>query len=404
MKPSAILLFLIIFLPLVLKAQVDTIRRPGIFDEGYFFIGPGDVLKFKGYVQTDAYFPSRNSPGITEFLIRRARFAVTGFFQQNFRYMLYARYDRGRVSLNEAFLESRHLPFARIRVGQYKVPFSLSNLKSSSQLDFVSRSFIVENFSPNYDIGAMIFGEGVAKSFDYAVGVFNGTGPNKRDNNNSKTFVARLVVSPFSALKNTAFEKFYAGGSFARGKQNNDIGNTNYQLFTETPVYTFNDSIRQQGTTRVYGYDLEWLVKNISVKGEYLNYWAENLAKNATPFDFAANGFYVTATYVLTAEEKKRNENVKPKKPFDPKKGGWGAFELAARYEKANLSNTVVRAGMAGGLDGLRAGTVGLNWYLNDDVKVVMNYQNYVFGQQVAIEAKTYSKSSFLLLRVQYQF
>ncbi|WP_157752698.1 porin [Chitinophaga sp. MD30] len=138
-------MFLILLLHLELRAQ-DTIPRPGVFDEGYFFIGTGDVLKFKSYVQFDGYFPSHSSPGFSEFLIRRARFAATGFFHQQFRYMLYGRYDKGKVELNEAFIEARHLSFARLRAGQFKVPFSLSNLKSSSQLDLVSRSFIVEIF------------------------------------------------------------------------------------------------------------------------------------------------------------------------------------------------------------------------------------------------------------------
>ena len=124
----------------------DTIPRPGIYDEGYFFVGADDVLKFKGYVQFDAYFPIGKSPGISEFLIRRARFAATGFFQKKFRYMLYARFDKGKPELYEAFLEARHIPFAKIRAGQFKVPFSLSNLQSSSQSDFIGRPFFIENF------------------------------------------------------------------------------------------------------------------------------------------------------------------------------------------------------------------------------------------------------------------
>lgn len=67
----------------ILKAQ-DSIPKPGSFDEGYLFVGQDDVLKFKGYAQFDAYFPLGKSPGLSEFLVRRARFAATGHFQKKF--------------------------------------------------------------------------------------------------------------------------------------------------------------------------------------------------------------------------------------------------------------------------------------------------------------------------------
>lgn len=403
MKLLSIYIFLILLRPSDLKAQ-DTIPRPGVFDEGYFFIGPGDVLKFKSYVQFDGYFPSHSSPGFSEFLIRRARFAATGFFRQQFRYMLYARYDKGKVELNEAFIEARHLSFARLRVGQFKVPFSLSNLKSSSQLDLVSRSFVVENFSPNYDIGVMIFGEDKKKYIDYALGIFNGTGLNKRENNNSKTVIGRLVISPFASSENYIFKQLHIGGSVAIGKQKNDISNTTYKLPTEIPVFAFNDSIRQNGNISVYGLDLEWLVKSFSLKGEYLHYKAAHLARNSILSNFFASGFYVTATFIITGEAKTRNENLIPNRPFDPKKGRWGAFELAGRYEQATLSNTPLLLNLAEGLDHIKAVTGGINWYVNDDIKLVFNYSKHLFNQNIRHDNKYYRNSNTVLIRLQYQF
>lgn len=346
MKQLIIVTIFTILLPVTLLAQ-DSIPQLGTFDEGDLFVGPDDVLKFKGYAQLDAYFPIGKSPGISEFLVREARFAATGFFQQKFRYMLNASYDKGKAELNEAFLESRHLSFAKIRVGQFKVPFSLSNLTSSSQLDVVDRSFIIENFSPSYDIGAMVFGEDKHKLFAYALGVFNGRDLNEAENNSRKFIIGRVVIAPFISARKSAFSKIYLGCSFANGVQKKDLSLASYKTITETPVFNFSDSIIQNGITTIYGFDLEWLVKSFSLKGEYLNYKAENVNKNTTNHDFATNGYYVIATFLITGEDKKRNDFIKSKKEFNPKKGNWGALELATRYERAKFSSSILTANIA---------------------------------------------------------
>lgn len=403
MKQLIINIVIIVVLPVQLIAQ-DSIPTPGSYDEGFYLVGSNDILKFKGYAQFDAYFPMGKSPGISEFLVRRARFAATGFFKKNFRYMLNASYDKGKAALQEVFLESRHISFAHLRVGQFKVPFSLTNLQSDAQLDFISRSFIVENFSPSYDIGAMLFSDKKYKHFDYAFGVFNGRGLNQSENNNSKFIIGRVEFSPFISSTQSALSKFYLGASVAHGKHNNNVGQTSYETVTEVPVFTFNDSVNQIGKTTIYGYDMVWYIKNFSVQAEYLQFKGEYLSNNNSNLDFESSGYHIACTFLLTGEDKKRNQFVKPKKEFDPANGAWGAFEVAARYEKARLSPSYQLASFSKGTDGLKLITVGINWYLNDDVRVVLNYSKYIFKQKILIENKSYQSSDNFIFRVQYQF
>src|SRR5262249_32415273 len=47
---------------------------------------------------------------------------------------------------------------------------------------------------------------------------------------------------------------------------------------------------------------------------------------------------------------------------------GWGAWEVAARYSYLNLNDGPVRGGVMGGT------TLGLNWYLNSNLKVQFEY------------------------------
>jgi phosphate-selective porin OprO/OprP len=87
------------------------------------------------------------------------------------------------------------------------------------------------------------------------------------------------------------------------------------------------------------------------------------------------SGFYGYFSYFLTGENRKyKRENgvfsrVKPNKNFRWGRGkGKGAIELAARYSELDLSDE--------GIDGgrLQDLTLGVNWYLNPNTRVMLNY------------------------------
>jgi phosphate-selective porin OprO/OprP len=72
-----------------------------------------------------------------------------------------------------------------------------------------------------------------------------------------------------------------------------------------------------------------------------------------------------------------------PSRPFSLSGGSWGAWELAARYSDTNLnwmasrlavSNTTGTSNLAGVLGGEeRILDLGLNWYLNRNVRLMMD-------------------------------
>ena len=59
-----------------------------------------------------------------------------------------------------------------------------------------------------------------------------------------------------------------------------------------------------------------------------------------------------------------------PNRSFDFKKGGWGAWELTARYSFINLNNS------SGGINGGKEDnvTLGLNWYFHPNLRLIFNY------------------------------
>lgn len=95
----------------------------------------------------------------------------------------------------------------------------------------------------------------------------------------------------------------------------------------------------------------------------------------------------VAASYVLTGEDASFR-GVTPKKPFSFSEGTWGAFEIAARYSELNvddgafafyadpLNNTIFGNALASQAS---AWGVGLNWYLNRNLRATLDYFNTDF-------------------------
>ena len=59
---------------------------------------------------------------------------------------------------------------------------------------------------------------------------------------------------------------------------------------------------------------------------------------------------------------------VKPNKPFSLKNGGWGALEVAARYSALDLNDGAIQGGEIEDI------TLGVNWYLNNNTRLMANY------------------------------
>ena len=99
------------------------------------------------------------------------------------------------------------------------------------------------------------------------------------------------------------------------------------------------------------------------------------------------NGWYGQATWILTGESRIYSTasgafaNPKPRETFSLSGGGWGAWELAARFSDLNLNDNAGVAGSAIPAGGNRGGdqriwTLGVNWYPNSALKFELQYQN----------------------------
>jgi phosphate-selective porin OprO/OprP len=109
-----------------------------------------------------------------------------------------------------------------------------------------------------------------------------------------------------------------------------------------------------------------------SLQGEYM-YSDVDSAWTFGDLDF--DGWYAYASWILTGEHRPYSTDsgtfgkIKPKNPWNLEKGHWGAWELAARYSTLDLnSGWAIRGGEETNI------TVGLNWYLNTNTRIMFNY------------------------------
>jgi len=122
--------------------------------------------------------------------------------------------------------------------------------------------------------------------------------------------------------------------------------------------------------------------KNFLLEGE--NYWYGIDRRNPALDDATFGGYYVEASWIPTGESRRyvagngAFQAPRPRIPFDGR-GGWGAWELALRYSVTDLNFREGVLGAAATPDSVRGGeqsilTAGINWYLNNNVKLMLNY------------------------------
>ncbi|MCB9641600.1 MAG: hypothetical protein H6728_00785 [Myxococcales bacterium] len=151
------------------------------YQEGFFLKAPKGIfsLFFRGVLQTRLTWlrdprPSQQNDTLGVF-IRRARLNFHGTaFTKALRYRIQVSFDRGLSGLKDLYLDYTFVePWLRVRVGQFKRPFSRQFLTSGRRLELVGRSILHDFFWIDRDIGAMLHGRG--RYFDWSIGVFNGT-------------------------------------------------------------------------------------------------------------------------------------------------------------------------------------------------------------------------------------
>jgi len=126
------------------------------------------------------------------FSVPRTRLQFMGYaFDPDIRYNISLAMDQapfnqeggnGRVALQDAYIASWHIPWLTIQAGQQRVWFNRALISSIATSTFADNLIVQRAFAANQvnsrDLGISILSDEDQYKFNYAIGIWNGTGPN----------------------------------------------------------------------------------------------------------------------------------------------------------------------------------------------------------------------------------
>ncbi len=191
--------------------------------------------KFSGYVIGQYQYSGQKEAESNSFNLRMVRLSLDGRMFSDFAYKLQGQVNGNTSTLGnsprllDAYIEWQKKPFANIKIGQFKRPFTFENPMNPIDQGFMSYGQSVtylagfndrvgEHASNGRDIGLQIQGDIIKTAsgralIHYQLGVFNGQGTNTKDVDNRKDVIGGAWIMPVSGLR---FGAFGWTGSYAR--------------------------------------------------------------------------------------------------------------------------------------------------------------------------------------------
>ncbi len=366
----------------------------GAGKEGFFLkSADGDFLfKMRAYTQADGRFfiATQGDPTANTFGIRRMRIVFEGTLSKVFDFKFMPDFAGSVLVLQDAYLDVQFLSELKLQSGKFKAPIGLERLQSPLNMLFIERA-LPTNLVPNRDIGVQIHGDPFEGALNYAVGVFNGVpdgGSADVDNHDNKDLAARLFATPFVKSELPALEGLGVGVAGTFGSQQGTVTAPNLPTYRSAGQLTFfrylSDGM-ESGTTIAKGTisrispQTYYSCGPFSLLGEYVQS-SQSVQKAAKRATLKNKSSQVAASFVLTGENASY-KGVIPETPFDPAAGTWGAFEIAARFNELDVDDAAFPtfAKSTSSVTRASAVAVGLNWYMNRNVRFTIDFEQTTF-------------------------
>jgi phosphate-selective porin OprO/OprP len=374
------------------------------------------VAQLHGLVQVDSrsFFNDGKVNGNDGFLLRKARPIFSGTVFRDFDFMFMPEFGGSTVQIMDAYVNYRYNPAFQVQVGKFKSPVGLENLQGDPNITFNERS-IANNLIPNRDLGIMIKGDLFGGAASYAVGIFDGAPDYSATTFNAplqdgKAVAGRVFFQPWKNTKVKALKGlgFGVGGSYEweLPQTNTATGLTpgyltdGQQKFFSYKTSAFAESAHWRLSPQLYYY-----YGPFGLLGEYV-ISDQGMRSGATDAEIQNTGWELTASWLLTGETATYGA-VTPKKPFDPRKGQWGALQLVARYGELSVDGKAFStfADATKSAPEARAISGGLNWYLNKNIRANLSYSYTAFsGYQGSAAGVGRQPENVLFSRVQFAF
>jgi phosphate-selective porin OprO and OprP len=341
--------------------------------------------------------------------LRRARLGVEGVLFYDWKYKFEVDFAADEVAVKDAYVAYagwwQSVEMSEIRVGNYYVYTSMEQVTSSRFITFMERAAFIDAFLPSGEADRQI-GAGVLlgdEHWSFQSGVYgasvgaNNDIPGQEDFDNDKMTVSvRGTLAPINREVNGVHQVLHFGGSY----RHRDAG----KLRDCGAVECFDDAgeleasalyqYRARGadlhladrfvdTPQIFGEDDMFILEAafvwgpFSMQGEYAQLEPDVLPSiaNVSP---TYNGWYVDASWYLTGETRNYKsetgefDRTKVKNPVFGG-GGWGAWQIAGRYDVIDLSDKAAVIPGCSECGEQETWLIGLNWLLTDYTALKLN-------------------------------
>lgn len=362
-----------------------------------FRVNLGGVLQ----VDSRTFFHDAGQVGNDAFLLRRARPILDGTVFRDFDFLFVPDFGGTTVQIFDAWMNYRYNDALQLQAGKMKAPVGLEQLQQDRDILFNERS-LVTDLVPNRDVGFELHGKLFDGTVNYAAGIFSGVGDARLSSNASfqddKSFAGRLFLQPFKTVDAPALEGFGVGmaGSYDSTQTTNTTGLPNttggtlpgfttdgqQQFFAYNP--TNKSTVVASGNHWRISPQGQYLYGPFGMFGEYVisDQDVSRTGSGKQPrADLANSAWEITGSWVLTGENASFVGGIVPRHNFDPVSGGWGALQLVGRYAQLNVDRDAF-PNFADPATSARSATewaVGLNWYLNRNIRFDTSFSHATF-------------------------
>jgi phosphate-selective porin OprO and OprP len=285
-----------------------------------------------------------------------------------------ADYDFASDKVKDVWITLKKVPVVgNVKFGYFKEPFSLEEITSLRFTTFMERSLAI-TFSPSRNTGIQINDQAFGQSATWAVGFFREMGDEFGSTKGFSDASAYQITGRFTGVPIYAeggSRVLHLGVSYSHKYR--DIGGGSDIKWKARPESHLAPVVANSGALDTDGADLlnlELAVVGgpLSLQAEYTSAWTDMGAAGT----LRSWGAYFQASYFLTGEH--RNYNRKKgafarNQILKPLGEGWGAWQIAARFSRLRLLND-----LGVGAGNIRDITLGLNWYLFSNFRMMANY------------------------------
>jgi phosphate-selective porin OprO/OprP len=337
---------------------------------------------------------------------RRARLYMAGDIYETITFKAQYDFAGGDADFKDVYVGVKKIPYAgTLKIGHFKEPFSLEELTSSKYITFMERSLPLV-FAPSRNVGFGVMNTFIDGQMSAALGVFKTTDDYGEGFYNGEwAITGRLTGTPW--FENKGEQCLHVGLSLSyrsnpndsfRYRQRPECHGTDRFVDTGTLVAVGDDNVQ----TFLLGPEVAFVYGPASIQAEYI---MANVTGEFGPTieDPSFSGFYVYGSFFVTGEHRAYKQSkaafdrVKPKNNFSLDEGGLGALELAVRFSMLDLSDEDIYGGEETNITG------GVNWYLNPNMRVMLNYVNASVDELAALNSPK-GKANIFMMRFQLDF